>query len=132
MAVADPTVITVMRWQMGPGKDPFAALSPPDGMTYQWVRTAICGEADPKALVSRVASGWTFVPINRHADAVTCPLSEAIHMTGLVLMERPTGEVDWECAKERAIAEKWSEDILAQLRAMGFEVEVKHGEDNNT
>lgn len=132
MRAADPIVITVMRWQMGPGKDPFSEHVPPDGITYQWVRTALCGEPDPQSLVSRVESGWQFVAPQRHRTAVTCPLSEAITTTGLVLMERPTVEVDWERAKERAVAEKWIEDILAQLRAMGFEVEVKHGEDTTT
>lgn len=72
--------------------DPFS-IKPPEGLTYQWVRTALLGEPDPANVAARVENGWTFVAPSIHPDAPTATLDTSIESGGLVLMQKPTSEV---------------------------------------
>ena len=81
-----------------PAADPFA-IQAPEGITYQWVRTALLGEPDPANVEARLCNGWRFVSPSRHPSAPTAQLGATVEMSGLVLMERPTADVE---AQERA------------------------------
>lgn len=84
--------------------DPFS-ITAPSGTTYQWVRTALLGEPDPANVAARVENGWTFVAPTLHPGAPTATLGNAIESSGLVLMQRPTAEVEAQLLKEREQAE---------------------------
>lgn len=69
------------------------AVEAPKGTTYQWVRTHVQGVEDLENLQKRIANGWTFVKPSAHPKAPAGTLSYAIDHHGLVLMERPTADV---------------------------------------
>ncbi len=73
--------------------DPWA-IRAPDGWTYQWVRTAVMGEPDPENVRKRLDNGWRFVKPEAHPGAPVATVERAIAMLGLILMERPTVEVE--------------------------------------
>ena len=81
--------------------DPFA-IKAPDGITYQGVRTALCGEPDPENVQLRLDNGWTFVRPATHPGAPVSSLGHAVETGGLVLMEQPTYLVEERKARERA------------------------------
>lgn len=73
--------------------DPFS-ITAPDGWTYQWVRTAVMGEKDERALEARLINKWTFVKPKIHPQAPVGTLRHAIETHGLVLMEKETAAVE--------------------------------------
>jgi hypothetical protein len=79
--------------------DPWAVKAP-DGTTYQWVRTALLGEADPANVQARLDNGWQFVAPTTYPSAPTTTLGNAIETHGLVLMEKPTAAVRAQIAEE--------------------------------
>ncbi len=84
-----------------PLADPFA-IKAPDGITYQWVRTSLCGDPDPENVQLRLDNGWTFVTPATHPRAPVSSLGHAVETGGLVLMEQPTHLVEERKARERA------------------------------
>lgn len=80
--------------------DPFS-IRPPDGTTYQWVRCALLGEPDPANVEARLENGWRFVE-TAIPGAPTATLGNAIEAHGLVLMERPTADIEAQTVRERA------------------------------
>lgn len=79
--------------------DPFA-IQAPQGLTYQWVRTALLGVPDPENVVLRLRNGWQFVEPLAHPSASTSTLNETIETGGLVLMWRSTSDVEAQRIKE--------------------------------
>lgn len=102
---------------------PYAAVDPwdirpPEGITYQWVRTALLGVPDPDNVQKRLDNGWTFVVPTVHPGAPTSTLEQTIAFGGLVLMAKPTPAVqeDWRRA-QAAIAENRANKLPARGRA---------------
>ena len=79
--------------------DPFSITAPP-GTTYQWVRCALLGEPDPENVELRLKNGWTFVAPAAHPGAPVSTAEKAIAACGLILMQRPTAEVQAQLAAE--------------------------------
>jgi len=69
-------------------------VRPPPGMTYQWVRSALLGEPDPENVEKRLATGWKFVEPIRHPGTLVMSAERAIENHGLILMEKPTKDID--------------------------------------
>lgn len=84
-----------------PAVDPFA-IQAPEGTTYQWVRSALLGEPDPANIEVRLSNGWRFVSPSTHPQAPTATVGDAVEWGGLVLMERPTADVQAQLAQEQA------------------------------
>lgn len=80
-----------------PDFDPFSIVAPPDKV-FQWVRTHVMGEPEPKALAARLQNGWKFVSPTSYPRAPVTRLKDAIAKSGLVLMEKPKAAVE---AQER-------------------------------
>lgn len=80
--------------------DPFS-ITAPDGWTYQWVRTAVMGEKDERALEARLLNKWTFVKPLMYPQAPVGTLRHAIESHGLVLMEKSTVLVEADERKRR-------------------------------
>lgn len=80
--------------------DPWAIVAPP-GTTYQWVRTALLGEPDPANVQARIDSGWKFVVPDLYPGAPVSTVEKAIETSGLILMEKPTIEVERLLVAER-------------------------------
>lgn len=94
--------------------DPWA-IQPPPGTTYQWVRTALLGEPDPANVQLRLDNGWQFVGPETHPGAPVSTVEHAIESSGLILMQKPTAEVQAALKAERtANEERWA--------AQGFDV----------
>jgi len=83
------------------GHDPWS-IKAPDGTTYQWVRTALLGNADPANVQARLDNGWTFVAPTEHPGAPVSTVEEAIETHGLILMQKPTAAVQESEAKRLA------------------------------
>lgn len=99
--------------------DPWS-IQAPSGTTYQWVRSALLGEADPTNVQARLDSGWTFVAPTTHPGAPISTVQKAIETQGLILMEKPTAEVELTVARERAPrmdADHRASGLLRRLRA---------------
>lgn len=96
--------------------DPWA-ITAPDGWTYQWVRTAVMGVADPENVAKRIDNGWRFVAPEAHPGAPVATVERAIAMLGLILMERPTVEVEKQRAAEHAAAARSWPGFLRGSRA---------------
>lgn len=62
----------------------------PEGMSYQWVTSAIFGQPQPQRLARFQKQGWTPVPASRH-DGKFMPKGYQGHIEvdGLMLHERP-------------------------------------------
>lgn len=71
---------------------PHANLTPPDGITYRWVRTALMGEPDMENLEAALNNGWTFVRPSAHPEMPVEDAAIAFERHGLILMECPTAE----------------------------------------
>lgn len=87
---------------------PPATLTPPHGMTYNWVRTSLMGEPDIENLEDRISNGWTFVRPSAHPDMPVEDAAIAFERRGLILMECPT--VD--CALRNALEQFRERDRL--------------------
>ncbi len=85
--------------------DPWS-IKAPDGTTYQWVRCALLGEPDPQNVKDRLDNGWKFVEPARHVGAPTSTAEKAIETCGLILMEKPTVEVEKTLEAEREHAKE--------------------------
>ena len=84
--------------------DPFA-IEPPEGMTYQWVRTSLLGEPDHANVQARLDNGWRFVRPRPGLEAATeTTLGDAIERGGLVLMEKPVYRIVPAAAHDRGRA----------------------------
>ena len=81
--------------------DPFA-IKAPDGTAYQWVRTALYGDPDPENVRLRLTNGWQFVMPAEQPGAPTSELGNAIETGGLVLMQKPTADVQAQLTSDRA------------------------------
>ena len=92
--------------------DPWA-IQAPFGTTYQWVRCALLGEPDPLNVEKRLENGWTFVAPSLHPGAPLSTAERAIETCGLILMEKPTIEVNKALAVERKAIE-------ARLTRIGY------------
>lgn len=77
-------------------------IKAPDGTTYQWVRTALLGEPDPENVRLRLTNGWKFVTPAEQPGAPTYELGNAVENGGLVLMQKPTADVQAQLAEDRA------------------------------
>lgn len=99
------TVVAVLPKMAVPATDPFKIVAP-DGITYQWVRTALLGVPDPENVQGRLDTGWSFVTPSAHPGAPTSSLGHAIEETGLILMQKPTFKVAEDAAREKAEQEK--------------------------
>ncbi len=103
--LATAVIVSLPKTPSGiPLHDPFNpwAIKAPDGITYQWVRTALCGDPDPENVQLRLDNGWTFVKPATHPGAPVSSLGHAVETGGLVLMEQPTHLVEERMARERA------------------------------
>lgn len=69
----------------------------PEGMTYEWKRKSVMGEADHANMLALQRNGWLMVPAERHPD-------RAVELDGLVLMECPTVFVEHSRAEQRRLA----------------------------
>ncbi len=106
VAMLGTNVIAVMPKQStvpgsAPVLDPFA-VEAPKGWTYQWVRSSIMGEPDPHNVQQRLDNGWTFVPTDRHPGIASHDLDTAVKGYGLILMQKPSAEVERSRAAELA------------------------------
>lgn len=79
-----------------------ADVTPPPGVTYMWVRTALMGTPDPENVEKRLKNGWKFVEASKVPRASTATLEHAIEAQGLVLMEKPTEQVEAQTAEANA------------------------------
>lgn len=77
-------------------------ITPPPGVTYMWVRTALMGTPDPENVEKRLKNGWKFVEAAQVPRASTATLEHAIEAQGLVLMEKPTAQVETQQAEVNA------------------------------
>lgn len=82
---------------------PPTTLTPPPGITYNWVRTALMGEPDVANLEDRLNNGWTFVRPSAHPEMPVEDAAIAFERQGLILMQCPTIECEL-----RAIAERFA------------------------
>jgi len=87
---------------------PTATLTPPPGITYNWVRTALMGEPDMANLEDRLNNGWTFVRPSAHPEMPVENAAIAFERHGLILMQCPTIE----CALRRTFEQFVSKDKL--------------------
>lgn len=71
-------------------------LTPPDGMSYQWVRAAVYGDETFSRVEECIGNGWQLVPPAVHPDMVAVDIEEAVKSHGLVLMMKPTVTVELE------------------------------------
>lgn len=69
-------------------------VTAPDGITYQWIRSHLFGEPDTANIEFRLSKGWTFVVPDAHPYLKTYALEEVVETGGLVLMQKPTAEVE--------------------------------------
>jgi len=69
------------------------AITPPPGLTYQWVRTSVMGMPDPANVQARLDNGWIFVGPDTHKGAPTSTVGTAIETGGLILMAKATSEI---------------------------------------
>lgn len=84
-----------------PPIDPWS-IQAPHGLTYQWVRTALLGEPDPANVQARLDNGWIFVVPEAHPGAPVSTVERAIKTSGLILMQKPTEQVQATLAEEKA------------------------------
>lgn len=70
----------------------------PEGVTYEWARTALLGEPDLENIERRIANGWTFVTQEAHPGIEFTGFAEVVERNGLALMQKPT--IDVERARE--------------------------------
>lgn len=70
----------------------------PEGVTYQWV--AVNEDPEAPALKRRLANGWTCVDPKLHRHILS-ERGDRIYIRGLVLLQKPTIEVEKTRAAER-------------------------------
>ncbi len=95
--------------------DPWAITAPP-GTTYQWVRTALLGDPDPANVQARLDNGWKFVTPSTHPGAPVSTVEHAIETQGLILMGKPTVEVEKFAASEKAARQTTLPEMLSSPR----------------
>ena len=107
-----------------PGEAPVAetidpwSIKAPDGLTYQWVRSHLLGEPDPETVEKRLGNGWVCVEPEAHPGAPVSNVEQAVASGGLILMAKPTVEVERSLAV--ALAER-----EAHWAAQGFHFHQK-------
>lgn len=72
------------------------SAKPPEGFTYQWVRTHLMGEPDIQNVEDRIQNGWTFVLPKEQPHLPKEDAALAIENGGLILMQKPTADVEAE------------------------------------
>lgn len=81
------------------------AVTPPPGMSYQWVAVTIMGQQDTRVAPRMFQYHWTPVPAKRHPELFGATAGdEAGIIDGLMLCERPTYLNDESRAEEQAAA----------------------------
>lgn len=89
--VALPKIITpLLPAAPAEAVPPPQPVLPPDGITYNWVRTSLLGEPDIENMEARIANGWTFVKPSAHPELPVEDAAVAFERQGLILMQRPT------------------------------------------
>jgi hypothetical protein len=81
-------------------------VNAPDGWTYEWARCSLMGEPDPENIEKRIANGWEFVSPDTHpeiAAVAKMTADQALDVGGLILMQKPTVEVEKARAAQSAI-----------------------------
>lgn len=107
--------------------DPFS-IRPPEGVTYQWARCSMLGEAEHANLEARLQSGWVFVDVADHPGAHIAVLRNLLEEpSAMVLMQRPTVEVQEQMTREHAANVKKLEDAKAKIAALGGSVTTIKG-----
>lgn len=79
-----------------PPVDVLNAAKPPDGITYQWVRTHLLGVPDIENVEARINNGWTFVAPRDQPHMPVADAELAVENGGLILMQKPTAIVEAE------------------------------------
>ena len=79
-----------------PPVDVLNAAKPPDGTTYQWVRTHLLGVPDIENVEARINNGWTFVAPRDQPHMPVADAELAVENGGLILMQKPTVLVEAE------------------------------------
>lgn len=80
--------------------DSDAALTPPEGITYEWKRASIFidGELDLANMREQVRKGWSFVKpqvVFADVDVARVPtIADVCKHSGLVLMQKPTKDIE--------------------------------------
>ena len=109
----------------------------PDGMSYEWKRTAVLGVEDDEHQTNLQNNGWTPVPASRHPELAGLKAGKdaVIVRGGLMLMERPKDLTD---EAHRSDKRRADEQLTTQLKRVGqesraagagsaTEVGVRHG-----
>ena len=103
---------------------PTATLTPPPGITYNWVRTALMGEPDMANLEDRLNNGWTFVRPSAHPEMPVEDAAIAFERQGLILMQCPTIECELRAIAERfAKKDRLSHKMQAETVRLGYIVQ---------
>ena len=96
-----PKSVQAVAEAMAPEFDPWAITAPP-GITYNWVTCAVMGEPTDRFVEDFLSRGWKFVAPAAHPEAPTSTAEKAIGFGGLILMEKPTVEVEkWRLEQQR-------------------------------
>ncbi len=104
---------------------PPTALTPPHGMTYNWVRTSLMGEPDLANLEERIDHGWTFVRPSAHPDMPVEDAAIAFERHGLILMQCPTLECELRTAEEHfRKRHRLPAEVLKQIVPSGYVVQA--------
>jgi hypothetical protein len=77
-----------------PPVDVLNAAKPPEGVTYQWVRTHLLGVPEIENVEARINNGWTFVAPRDQPHLPVADAELAVENGGLILMQKPTALVD--------------------------------------
>lgn len=87
------------------------------------------GEDDRANVEGRLQNGWRFVGVSAHPTIHRVVLSNLLEEpSAMVLMQRPTADVQAQFAHEHAERTKLLEDAKAKLIADGIAVSITNGE----
>lgn len=92
-----------------PFLDPYA-VEAPEGITYQWVSSSICGEPNPMNIQARLDNGWTFVSPVEHPTLATSAVSQAVERGGLILMQKQSALIE----PPKALHQRCFDEMLMQ------------------
>ncbi len=105
-------------------------IKAPEGTTYQWVRTALLGDPDPENVRLRLTNGWKFVTPAEQPGAPTSELGNAVEKGGLVLMWKPTKDVQEQLTRDRATHRftlEWDRARINYPARSGYSIRSKFG-----
>ncbi len=102
---------------------PPATLTPPPGVTYNWVRTWLMGEPDFANVEERIDNGRTFVRPSAHPRMLVEDAAVAFERRGLILMQCPTIECALRHAAEQFIKrDKLPPGAISKIVPLGYVV----------